>query len=339
MPAATNTITTSSVSSVQAREIEFTAMFEESIKELLAALGITRPIRQAAGTTLKTYKAVGTLEGGAVAEGETIPLSQYEIQERTYKDATLRKWRKATTAEAILKAGYDNAVEKTTDRMLSQAQKEIRNDFFSFINGGAGRAHGTTLQAALAQAWGQLEVFFEDYDEVEPIYFVNPLDVADYLATANITTQTLFGMVYIENFLGLGDVFTTPQVTKGTVVATAKGNLVATYIPVNGDDLGEAFSFTTDETGYIGIHEKPDYDNMTASDTVVSGIDFYAEYVDGVIVSKIGSADADAHKYTADELNQMTLAEIKAIAAKRSYSISATTKADYITAFLTAQGE
>lgn len=330
-------ITTEQLSQIQAREIEFTQMFHENINKLIEALGITRLIPIAANSTLKTYEAVGSLQGGAVAEGETIPLSQYDLEERTYKDATLRKYRKATTAEAILSRGYEYAVEKTTDKMLLQTQKEIKSDFFTFLKSGVGRTHGTTLQAALAQARGQVEVFFEDYDVVEPIYFLNPLDVADYLATAQITTQTLFGMTYIQNFLGLGDVLTNTSVEKGTVIGTAKGNLIGTYIPVNGADMGEVFTFTTDETGYIGIHETPDYTNMTASDTVICGIDFYAEYLNGVIVSKIGDADADAHKYTADELNQMTLYDIKAIAKAKSYTITKTTKAECIAEFLAAQ--
>lgn len=330
-------ITTEQLSQIQAREIEFTQMFHENINKLIEALGITRLIPIAANSTLKTYEAVGSLQGGAVAEGETIPLSQYDLEERTYKDATLRKYRKATTAEAILSRGYEYAVEKTTDKMLLQTQKEIKSDFFTFLKSGVGRTHGTTLQAALAQARGQVEVFFEDYDVVEPIYFLNPLDVADYLATAQITTQTLFGMTYIQNFLGLGDVLTNTSVEKGTVIGTAKGNLIGTYIPVNGADMGEVFTFTTDETGYIGIHETPDYTNMTASDTVICGIDFYAEYLNGVIVSKIGDADADAHKYTADELNQMTLYDIEAIAKAKSYTITKTTKAECIAEFLAAQ--
>lgn len=330
-------ITTEQLSQIQAREIEFVQMFHENIEKLIEVLGITRLIPITANSVLKTYEAVGSLQGGAVAEGETIPLSQYELEERTYKNATLRKYRKATTAEAILSRGYEYAVEKTTDKMLLQTQKEIKSDFFTFLKSGVGRTHGTTLQAALAQAMGQVKVFFEDYDVVEPIYFLNPLDVADYLSTAQITTQTLFGMTYIQNFLGLGDVLTNSSVTKGTVIATAKGNLLGSYIPVNGPDIGEAFTFTTDETGYIGIHETPDYTNMTASDTVICGIDFFAEYIDGVIVSKIGNTDVEAHKYTADELNQMTLYDIKALAKSKSYSITKTTKAECITEFLAAQ--
>ena len=58
----------------------------------------------------------------------------------------------------------------------------------------------------------------------------------------------------------------------------------------NGADLNEAFQFTSDQTGLIGIHETPDYTNMTASDTVVSGIVLFAERIDGVVVGTISGA-------------------------------------------------
>lgn len=92
------------------REIEFTEMFGYSIKKLMEALGVTRKIAKQAGTVLKSYKATGTLEDGAVAEGETIPLSKYKTEAVNYKEITLKKWRKATSAEATLIAANDQAV-------------------------------------------------------------------------------------------------------------------------------------------------------------------------------------------------------------------------------------
>lgn len=271
------------------REVEFVNIFGESITKLMEALGITRKIPKQAGTVLKSYKASGTLEDGSVPEGEVIPLSHYKTEPVTYKEIVLKKWRKATSAEAIVDRGYDQAVEMTTDRMLLDVQKGIRKDFFTFLGTGTGMAAGDTLQAVLAQCWGQLQVLFED-DTIQAVYFLNPLDVADYLSTANITMQTAFGMTYVENFLGLGRVFFNTSVPKGKVYATAQDNLVFYYIPVNGADLNEAFSFTSDATGYIGIHEEPDYTNMTASDTVVSGMELFAERLDGVVVGSIGGA-------------------------------------------------
>lgn len=271
---------------VKAREIEFVTLFGESIKKLVEALGVTRKIPKQAGYTLKAYKATGTLQPGTVAEGDLIPLSKYKTEPVSYAEIVLKKWRKATSAEAIIEKGYDQAVQMTTDRMLKDVQKGIRTDFFTFLATGTASATGATFQAALAQAWGQLQVLFED-DSIEAIYFMNPLDVADYLATAQITTQTAFGMTYVENFLGLGTVIFDSKVPEGTIYATAKDNIVLYYVPVNGADLGNAFSFTADQTGLIGIHEEADYKHMTAEDTVMSGVVLFAERLDGIVKSTI----------------------------------------------------
>lgn len=272
------------------REQEFVYMFKGSLNKLFEALGVTRKIAKQAGYALKAYKAVGTLEDGNVAEGETIPLSKYETEPVDFGEIVLKKWRKATSAEAIVEKGYDQAVTMTTDKMLSDVQRQIRADFFTFLASGTGKATGATFQAALAQSWGNLQVLFED-DSVSTVHFMNPLDVADYLATANITMQNAFGMNYVEDFLGLGRVFFNSQVPKGIIYSTAKENLIAYFIPVNGADLDEAFAFTADETGYIGIHEFPDYSNMTASDTVISSIKMMAERIDGIVVATIGAGE------------------------------------------------
>ena len=271
---------------VRAREIEFVTLFGDSIKKLVEALGVTRKIPKQAGYTLKAYKATGTLQPGTVAEGDLIPLSKYQTEAVSYAEIVLKKWRKATSAEAIIEKGYDQAVQMTTDRMLKDVQKGIRTDFFTFLETGTGSATGATFQAALAQAWGKLQVLFED-DSIEAVYFMNPLDVADYLATAQITMQTAFGMTYVENFLGLGTVIFDSKVPEGKIYATAKDNIVLYYVPVNGADLGNAFSFTADQTGLIGIHEEADYKHMTAEDTVMSGVVLFAERLDGIVKSTI----------------------------------------------------
>lgn len=273
----------------RAREIDFVYRFNDSIKKLVEALGVTRKIPKQAGTNLKAYKATGTLQDGLVAEGDIIPLSHYKTVAINFDEITLKKWRKATSAEAIVEKGYNQAVQMTTDEMLKDVQKGIKKYFFNFLGQGTGLAAGATFQATLAAVWGQLQVLFED-TEIAAVYFMNPLDVADYLGSAQITVQQVFGMSYIENFLGLGTVILNSNVPKGTVYGTAKENLVLYYIPVNGADLDEAFEFTSDELGYIGIHEVPDYDNMTAKDTVTSGIVLFAERIDGVVVGRIGGS-------------------------------------------------
>lgn len=272
------------------REIDFVERFSESTQKLVEMLGITRVEQKQPGTVLKAYKATGTLEDGSVPEGDTIPLSKYQVEAIPFNEITLKKWRKATSAEAIEERGYDQAVTMTTDRMLKDVQKVIREDFTTFLATGTGTATGEGLQAALANAWGQLQVKFED-NSIESVYIVNPLDVSDYLAKAQISTQTAFGMSYVENFLGLGTLIMTTGVPQGSFYATARENIVLYYLsPANGFE--GAFDFTTDSTGYIGIHESADYTNLTASDTVVNGMVLFAERIDGVVVGTITNEGA-----------------------------------------------
>ena len=272
----------------RAREIDFTFRFEDSIRKLIEALGVTRKIPKVAGTTLKAYKAQGTLQSGIVAEGDLIPLSKYETVPVTFQEITLKKWRKATSAEAIIERGYDQAHNMTLDALLKDVQKGIKTDFFNFLATGTGTASGATFQAAIAQTWGKLQVLFEDTD-VEAVYFMNQEDVADYLSTAQISLQSAFGMTYVENFIGLGTVIFNSNVPKGTIYGTAKDNIVLYYIPVNGADLDLAFDFTSDATGYIGVHENAVYNNMTDEDIAISGIVLFAERLDGVVVGTIGN--------------------------------------------------
>lgn len=281
-----NTIVKADVAKV--RSIDFNYQFTGNLDKLMEALGTTRKIAVQEGTALKAIKVTGTLENGAVAEGELIPLSHYQTEEIAVGEAKLNKWRKSTTAEAILKGGYDQAVGQTTDKMVKDIQKDIRNSFFTFMAKGTATATGETLQPALANAWGKLQTLWED-DAVETVYFLNPLDVSAYLGTAQITTQTAFGMNYVENFLGLGTVFLNSNVPQGKFYATAKENVVMYYINVGSGDIANSFSLTTDETGYIGINEYADKDHACVNDLVMSGVTFFPERIDGIVVGTIGA--------------------------------------------------
>ena len=289
--AETNLISKTKMAKV--REVDFVSQFtHNSLNKLMEVLGVTRKIPMMEGTTMYVYSTTGTLQSGAVAEGEIIPLSQYTTTKTAVGDITLKKWRKAVSAEAIKKSGYEASVRETDAALLKDVQAGVRSDFFTFLNGtisGSTSATGVGLQAALAAAWGQLQVKFED-DTAEAVYFVNPLDIADYLASANITVQTVFGMNYVENFLGLGTVIMTSRVTAGTFIATAKQNLVMYYLTMNGD-IAQAFNLTADETGYVGI--KSGYQNEERAQIeslVMSGVQFLVEYAAGVVKGTITEA-------------------------------------------------
>lgn len=287
MAVETNTIMQADLARV--RVADFNLQFTGNLQKLTEALGVTRKIPVQEGAALKMLKVTGTLESGNVAEGDLIPLSKYETEEVAVGEVKLNKWRKGTTAEAILKGGYDQAVGATTDKMVKDIQKTIRGDLFKFMATGTGTATGATLQAALANGWGKLAVLFED-DAVETVYFLNPMDVSDYLGTAQVEMQTLFGMNYIKNFLGLGDVFLNSNVPAGKYYATAKENIVLYYVNVGSGDIKAAFGLTTDETGYIGINEYPDKDTARVIDLVMSGVTFFPERKDGIVVGTIAGA-------------------------------------------------
>lgn len=272
------------------REVDFVELFGGNIlPKLMEALGVTRKIAMMEGTTMYVYHTTGTLQSGNVPEGEIIPLSQYERTKEAVGEITLKKWRKAASAEAIKKSGYEEAVTETDKKLLNDVQKGIRTDFFTFLTGIDATVIGaSTLQGVLAKTWGQLQVLFED-DAVSTVHFINPLDIADYLATASISVQTAFGMNYVEDFLGLGTVIMNSNIPQGTVYSTAKENLILYYLTMNGD-VARAFELTADQTGYIGI--KSGYQNEERAQIeslIMSGIQFLVEYADGVVIGQIDS--------------------------------------------------
>lgn len=265
--------------------IDFTSRLHEGIESLLKVLGITDMIPMAAGTTIKAYKLAKENSPEQVGEGETIPLTKITRKPAWTKELKLNKYRKATGAESIQKVGYDRAVNQTDEKLIKEAQKDIKKDFFVALATGTGAAAGANLQEVCANLWAQLQVRYEDI-EVTPVFFINPLDVADYLGKANITMQTVFGMTYIENFLGMGNAIITNAVSAKAPVATVAENLNGAYVPADGD-LANAFGLTMDETGLVGMTHSKATGNATVETLVLSGVLFYPEYVDGVFKGTI----------------------------------------------------
>lgn len=265
--------------------IDFTSRIAASLKQFMEVLGIPVMQSMAAGTIIKIYKATKVNNVQQVGEGETIPLTKIERKLAQTIELKLNKFRKAVTAESIQKVGYNNAVNTTDQKLVGEIQKGIKSDFFTLINGGTCKAQGANLQQACAKAWAKLQVLYEDTD-VNAIYFVNPEDVGDYLGNANVTMQSAFGLSYIQDFLGMGTLVVQPKVAAGTVIATAKENLNGAYIPASGD-VASSFGMTADETGYVMMKHSTVDDNATLQTLLMSGVKFYPERLDGIVVSTI----------------------------------------------------
>lgn len=277
MPAEAN----STIAFVKAQSIDIVNLVTQNALKLVDVLGIYNPVPIPAGTTIKTYLSKVTLDGTKVPKGAVIPLSQVKLEDGPALELNFDKKRKAVALEDIQKYGFELAIAKTDDALIKELQKNLRKQFFENLSQGTGTAKGEGLQMAMAQGWGAVNTAFEE-DEVEVVGVANVMDVAKYMGEAQITTQTAFGMSYIENFLGTRVLLFSSQIPQGSLYMTAAGNLNFAYADVRGE-ASKVFDFVTDETGIIGITKDVDKTRLTAETTTVSATALYAERLDGVI--------------------------------------------------------
>ena len=271
--------------------VDFTTRLSSNITELQNLLGIADLEPMSAGTLIKVYKMEQVNTPEQVAEGETIPLTKINRKLAKTVELSLNKYRKQTTAEAIQKVGRNIAINQTDEKLVSGIRKDIKKNFYNVLLTGTGSTVGTTLQGALAAGWGKVKKFYEDEDAT-PVFFVSSDDVAEYLGSAQITMQTALGWTYIENFLGLGTAIVTPALAKGKTIATAKENLRGAYVPAGSGDLAQSFNLTSDTTGLVGMTHQIAADNASITTLIMSGVVFYAELLDGVVISTITPAGA-----------------------------------------------
>lgn len=269
--------------------IDFVSKITSNISELQKLLGITEMEAMPAGSYIKMYKMEVVNTPEQVGEGETIGLTKVERKLAKTIEVVLNKYRRNTSAESIQKHGRSMAINQSDEKLLAKIQREIKQAFFDVLLAGEGTAAGNGLQATLANAWGALNVHHED-EGATPVHFLSPLDVADYLGNAQITMQNAFGLSYVEDFLGLGTVIVSPRVTKGKTISVAKENLHGAYIPANSGDVANTFGLTSDSTGLIGMTHQPITSNATVDTLAMSGVVFYPERLDGVIVGTINPA-------------------------------------------------
>lgn len=286
-----NTITTADVA--PAISVDLIENLTSNIRSLQEILGVVDFIPVSVGTQLKRYtETVGTLNKQQT-EGDIIPLTDVTQAEADPIVVSFDLYRKMTTAQAIQKSGRQRAIYDTDRAVISEIRKDIKGSFFTYLADGTGVVPaGATLQEALANAWGELEVFFTDYD-VTPVYFLNPKDVAKYLGSASITMQNAFGFTYVEAFLGLGDAIFSAEVPEGTFYATAKENLRGALVPANGE-VGQEFDLTSDETGLVGITHGRTLERGAIETMLLCGVLFFAENVAGVFVGTIGDGEVSA---------------------------------------------
>lgn len=280
---------------VRAREIDFVTTFGKNMQALMDVMGITRMIKKENGSVLKTKKVTGKLQSGKVAEGEEIPLSQYEVSEKVYDTISIDKYRKAVSLEAIANKGYEVAVQDTDDEFKADLQNVVLDKFYTMLKSGSLVGHETTWQMAVAMSIGKVKDKFKKMKRTATgvAVWVNTLDVYKYLGAADITLQTAFGMEYIKNFLGADIVFVSSEIPENTVIATPLNNIVAYYVdPADSQFARAGLSYTTDPTtGFIGFHAQGTYERAISDLFAIMGVRLFCEYLDAIAYIAVGSSD------------------------------------------------
>lgn len=275
---------------VTAREIDFVSRFADNWEALREILGIARPIKKQPGAVLRSKKAVVTLQTSPVAEGDVIPNSQAGVQEITYAEMGLEKFRKSVSVEAIKDHGYDVAVGLTDDQFLYELQSRVLGKFYTYLNTGELTNVQTNFQKALAFAKGLVVNKWKKMHKTstDVVGFVNVLDVYEYLGGAAITVQSAFGFEYIKNFMGFSTIFllSDSEITRGTIIATPVENIVLYYVDPSTSDFARAgLQYTVDgETNLIGFHTEGDYTRAVSNCFALMGLVLFSEYIDGIAV-------------------------------------------------------
>ena len=280
---------------VRAREIDFVTSFGRNFQALLDVMGISRAIRKENGSVLRVRTASGTLQSGEVAEGDLVPLSQYEVTEKDFDKIKILKYKKGVTIEAIAEKGYEAAVAMTDEEFRSDLQNVVLNKFYDQLKAGSLVGHETSWQMAVSMAIGRVRDKFETMGRTATgtAVWVNTLDVYKYLGAAEISMQTAFGMNYVQNFLGADVVFISSQIPEDVVIATPLNNLVAYYVDPSDSEFGRAgLVYTTDPTTrFIGFHTRGNYDRVISEMDAIMGLRIFAEYQDAIAYIAVGSSD------------------------------------------------
>lgn len=294
-----NTIKAADIAAAQDKL--FVANFDHEVDRLIEVLGLFGVETATAGQAFYQYKVTGKLNDAEVEEGDETPLSHYKVEKVSFGEFEIHPYRKLVTAQAILKSGYENACLKTDNQMVKDIRADRLKQFFEFLKGeqikdidgktSIKTATGKTLQATLAYMQSTLGDTLEDNnDEVsdnELVWFVNRTDIADYLADKDVTTETLYGMTYIKNFLGIvSNLFVTNKVEAKTIYVTPASN-IRIYAPDFAELDTAGLSYETSANNLIGIHHQPAYNRTSCETYALTGMTIIPEIVDYIVKGTI----------------------------------------------------
>lgn len=277
---------------VTAREKDFVTRFGLNWESLREILGIMNPVKKEAGTQLVSYTASVDLEDGEVPAGAVIPYSKATVVQSAKEDLSLKKYAKAVPVEDVDKYGAEIAVQKSDEAFLNELQNVVIDEFYGELvgNESAMKESYATFQMAVSMAIGLVKDKFKKMRRniTSTVVFVNTLDVYEYLGSANISIQTLFGIEYVKDFLGAQTMILSSEIERGKVIAIPSDNLVLYYVDPSSEFAKLGLVYTTDgDTNLIGFHVQGNYGTAVGESFALMGMKLWYEYADGVAICEI----------------------------------------------------
>ena len=132
-----------------------------------------------------------------------------------------------------------------------------------------------------------------DKTVTQVVGFANIMDAHEYLGDKVIDEQSMFGITYVQNFLGYETLFLLPtkHIARNKVIALPVENIDLYYIdPADSDFEKMGLSYTVQgETNLIGVHVEGDYKRATGDMYALMGMKLWAEYLDGIAVYTVSA--------------------------------------------------
>lgn len=236
------------------------------------------------GTLIKGQRAEVTLaedmkhEAGTEISDSQVRLYNVDIAELDF-DAT----KVDVSYQDIQKYGQATAIGRKDQELLNKLGFHIENSLIGNMTEFSEKSTtATDFKKGLATARGELEST-EGFKGSSAVAFVNTMDYFNYLRDADVATaQNLFGMNYVENFLGYDVIFYTNELAEGEFFVTGAGNLNLAHIPASGAAFS-SIGLTPSENDLIAVKHYLNDDTGDIMTKAQFGLEAFAERVDAVV--------------------------------------------------------
>ena len=124
----------------------------------------------------------------------------------------------------------------------------------------------------------------------------------------------MFGIEYVDNFLGAGVMVFSSEIPQGKIIATPVDNILLYYVDPSDAQFGQlGLDYRVQgETNLIGVHVDGNYSTAVGEVFALTGMTLWAEYLDGIAIVTIPSTitidTASVNKTTVAADNTATVA-------------------------------